>query len=364
MNQTDAAESADRLLRSARWMPNSDAKLQLVERAVRLADAENDEELAFDARLVLTETAAMTLDSNKRIVSFAWCLNRFEQEPDRFARGAYSLMWWFKGVGEDMARFPRISREEIEQVHTRMERIYQQHDYGLRPVYASLLDVALMVGDKPAADSHYEAWKSERKDGMNDCPACETNRALEYLVLREKHKAAFRKAAPNLDGRQQCGSGDTFQRTVVQLLRPLVLDGDDQQADELQQRAHGQLRRPTVNLCQAAVHMAHLTHRDDRVKALRVFERFLPRALDPPAPDQQLRFYLASEVLMRRLATTGRSRKMRLPRSFPLYDESGSYRPAELADWFEAESRQLIQQFDRRNGNDFYSREVPKQYVY
>jgi hypothetical protein len=55
---------------------------------------------------------------------------------------------------------------------------------------------------------------------------------------------------------------------------------------------------------------------------------------------------------------------MKLPRSFPLYDEAGVYRPAALAEWFDAESRPLLEQFDRRNGNDYVSRELPKFYEY
>jgi hypothetical protein len=306
----------------------------------------------------------MTLRTDKRIVAFSWCLNRFEQQPERYVRSAYSLMWWFKGIGEDMARFPRISRDEIDQVHQRMQRIFEQRGYSLRPVFASQLDAAVLLGDVAAADAHFGRWKDERKDAMNDCAACETNRALDYFVLRGRHDDVFQDAQPNLDGRQRCGSGDTLQRTVVQLLRPLALSGRGDEAEKLQARTHPLLRKPTANLCQAAVHLAYLARQDRPTKALNVFERFIERALDPPAPDQRLRFCLAARTLMRRLAATKRPRKMRLPRTFPLYDESGSYRPAALAEWFDAESRQLLEQFDRRNGNDYYSREVPKMYEY
>jgi len=58
---------------------------------------------------------------------------------------------------------------------------------------------------------------------------------------------------------------------------------------------------------------------------------------------------------MRQLARTGRRRKLRLPVYFPLFEPEGRYLPSDLAKWLESQLCDIGGQFDRRNGNTFFS---------
>ena len=50
--------------------------------------------------------------------------------------------------------------------------------------------------------------------------------------------------------------------------------------------------------------------------------------------------------------------KLELPREFALWQEDGEYRSQELADWFYAQASETAQRFDRRNGSDWFCRDL------
>jgi hypothetical protein len=365
MNATSPQENSRDLLHAASGFPDSDAKVQLLERAVRLADAENDIETALDARLALVYAAAMTSHTDKRIVAYLWCLSLYEREPQRFqdATRSLSLLWWFKGLSSAMVQFPRITLHEIEETHRRMQRVYEERGIGNRPLWASKLNVAIQLGDREEMRRCFRGWADSESSTLSDCNACDSLREVELRVALGEEGRAIEMAEPLLTGRLIC-SDRTVPTTIGETLRAMVQAGREDEAAKWHSHGHRLLRQPKANLYVAAAHLAYLAHSDDRSRGLGVLERFLERALDPPSPDQQLRFYFAARSLLRRMSATGRRRKMRLPTSLPLYQESGSYRPAELADWFDAQCRRLCDDFDRRNGSDYVSRELPKMYDY
>ena len=48
-------------------------------------------------------------------------------------------------------------------------------------------------------------------------------------------------------------------------------------------------------------------------------------------------------------------RKLNLPSQLPCYEQECKYTPAELANWFSERTQQLADQFNRRNGNEYYN---------
>ncbi|MEQ8786145.1 MAG: hypothetical protein RIC55_07590 [Pirellulaceae bacterium] len=366
MTDTSSHDDARQLLNAVADLPQSDAKLRQLERVVQLADADHDLETGLDARLTLIRTAVALEQSDKRIVAYLWCLGLYEREPERFrdSKRMFHFLWWFKGLSGDMFEFPRISLDEIDKAHQRMQRVYEQRGLSLGPLWGAKFTLAMNLGDIDQMREHRRRWQDSTRTILDDCAACILLDDVRFGVHEGRLDEAIDEAEPLLTGRVACGGGHSVQSAVSNTLRPMIHTGRHDEAEKWGGRGYRLLRRPATDLYDAAAVLAYAANRDDRSKGLSIVERFLNLALHPPSPDQQLRFYLAAAGLMRKIADTGRRRKMRLPRAFPLYDESAMYQPSELADWFDAQSRPLIEQFDRRNGNDYYSRVVPTLYAY
>ena len=59
-------------------------RVELFERAVRIADTHNDLDLAFQMRMDLIEAATFGGMPEVSLVAFAWCLAKSDENPDRF----------------------------------------------------------------------------------------------------------------------------------------------------------------------------------------------------------------------------------------------------------------------------------------
>src|SRR5262249_3982476 len=107
---------------------------------------------------------------------------------------------------------------------------------------------------------------------------------------------------------------------------------------------------------QAAEHLTFLVLTDNLPRALTLFEKHLPWALDTTNPDRRFVFLTAAHLLFRRLEEMGTKEvTLRLPRDFARFSESGRYAKSDLSAWCDAETQELAAQFDARNGNDYCS---------
>src|SRR5262249_50307120 len=72
-------------------------------------------------------------------------------------------------------------------------------------------------------------------------------------------------------------------------------------------------------------------------------------------------FFLACRLLFGQLAENGKTTmKLRLPQQFPLYMEDGQYELNNVSGWFSEQTADLARQFDARNGNDFFRKQITK----
>ena len=59
--------------------------------------------------------------------------------------------------------------------------------------------------------------------------------------------------------------------------------------------------------------------------------------------------------MFRRLAITEKTVRLIMPLEFECKNSNDEYASVDLADWFCQQAVELAEQFDARNGNDFYS---------
>jgi sulfur relay (sulfurtransferase) DsrC/TusE family protein len=75
------------------------------------------------------------------------------------------------------------------------------------------------------------------------------------------------------------------------------------------------------------------------------------------------RFFRAASLLFEILAERGGPINVNLPRSFPLYSETGAYDSAQLAAWFKQKAATIAQRFDERNETDFFMRTIAETHL-
>jgi hypothetical protein len=110
-------------------------------------------------------------------------------------------------------------------------------------------------------------------------------------------------------------------------------------------------------LCEIAEHLTFLAVTDNLAKALKLLEKHLGWALAALELLQKFDFLNAGRFLLGRLtAASKESVRLRLPREFPGWQESGRYEVAGLRAWFDREAETLAAQFDARNGNDGFTK--------
>lgn len=352
----DDQERLEDLLGEAYYMDHGDAKVQVIEEAVKLADAMQDTDMAFYARMQLTEAATFAGRSERMMTSFSWCLAKYQENPEEFDDYSYDLMWHFKWVTGGVSTFPHISQDEFYKLLDQMKASYQDHGYGMRPIHYTEFKHCCDTGNFERATELLTLWQECPPDDMEDCAACEADSLVSYYAELDQPEVALEKAEKIIAGEQECA--EVPHITYSTLLRSLSQLGRYDEADEFHAKDYRLIRRNAEYMQQIGEHIAYLTHRGNLKKAVSLLEKHLEWISG--TYEQSPRYYLlaAATHLLEQLGEG--TKKLRLPKDFALYDASNQYDVAKLADWFRAERDTLAKAFDQRNGNDYYSRRIPE----
>src|SRR2546423_171783 len=96
------------ILGEAEELDEGPGQIALTEEAVRLADTHGDDIWGYNARMQLTKAATFGGRPDVALVSFTWCLARYDREPDLF--DTHQLFWHYKWVVQHVDKFPTIPR--------------------------------------------------------------------------------------------------------------------------------------------------------------------------------------------------------------------------------------------------------------
>src|SRR5439155_21354974 len=163
-----------RLLTEAGSLPFGPGRSALVEEAVRHADALDDLDLRFDARMAATEAYHIGGEPAKAFVTFSWCLTEFDRDPSGRSRADDELLrWHFKWIAGSLTDFPEIPLARTYAVLDDMERRYRLGGHSLHAVYAERWEVAHHIGDPEAAAEWFARWSAAPRDENSDCEGCD-----------------------------------------------------------------------------------------------------------------------------------------------------------------------------------------------
>jgi hypothetical protein len=343
------------LLATAQDLPYGAERVALGEQAIRRADASGDTHAGYDARMELVETSTFGGYPAKALTAFSWCLAKVDENPYEF--DLLELLWSYKWILTGMSCFPQVSRDQIKQMEDDLERRYREHGISLRGVHVKRMSNALALGDVHAAIQHHKKLLKSKRDLLSDCEACERSGEVRLLICSGDDQRALVKAEPILSGDLSCAT--IPHSTYGLILQPLVRLGREEEAIQYHRKGYRMVASNRKYLRTIAEHLIFAVYRGDLTKALRILEKQLPAAIETTDLHARFHFYDASTALFLSLAQrTSRARKVLLPTALDCYQASNKYDVQRLADWFDQELQQLTEQFNARNGNDYYSQLV------
>ena len=360
-------EQIQELVDRSYQLPNNFTKIHLIEAAIKLADSYQNIEEGFELRSYLISTLYKCGYPEKLLVAFSWCLAQYDRDPEKFRHHEWRLMWHYKWILEKLARFPQISRQQIENSFADMKQRYLQLGISLRAVYQHQFMVSMYMGDFDLAPQYYQQWQDAPEDSSKDCAGCELDRVVWYLLAMDKTESALHKAQPIITGKLYCA--ELPHLTLSRFLVPLVKLKQLDLAQEYHLQSCHKVTGNNKFLEQLAEQILFLALVENNVKAITLIEQNIIIALTTHDVSDRFDFYRAVIFLIDNLLAENTEKiSLLMPRDFPLYTQEGEYNLQDLLNWFESEAKTIAQQFDLRNGNQYYSERLQelstlKQYI-
>lgn len=343
------------LISEAEGLDYGEAKVALLDEAVRLADRRKDLDLQFEARMAYSTACAFSGYPQQLLVAFAWCLGQMDRHPDRFFE--FEVLWQYKWIPQRLARHPDISLEQIESTMQDLEKRYRDGNASMRTVHFGRFRLARYLGDVELAKREYDLWRQGQRDHLSDCFECELDGEVALLFLLGEDEKGLKKARILFAGRRSCV--EVPHITYGRVLMPLVRAQEEKEAREHHIRGYRMIRRSRELASYVHLHITYLVETGDLSRALAIFERHWPTVRTVRDPFNVLDYYIAALPLMKRLQTPRRkSVKIRLPEGVSLERKDERVALTDLEAWMEKEVRELAARFDKRNGNSYHSDRV------
>ena len=331
-------------------------QVALLSEAVRLSDLSQNIERSTFLREELFTAAFDVGQYERALAEFNTMLAAADAHADSFgAEIMPRLMWLYKWVAEHAHKFTSVSKAQIDHMFQDMARRYEEAGLSMRAIYSLRTRAALEMGETARAQADFQKWIDAEEDGSEDCPACELNSYVEFLLWSGETEQAIDKAKPLLAGKMRCSEVPGITQSL--LLIPMLTTGRAALAAKGHKASYKQMRENRKFIGYAGQHLQYLATINDFTPAVKLLESRLAWALETRNGQDKFSFLLGARLLLARLAAHRRETiKLLLPPTFEHVREDGNYVTAELAEKFLAMATSVAKEFDRRNGNDRYAR--------
>lgn len=326
-------------LHRAESTPYGKARSALLEDVVRRADAGEDEDLAFYARLQLVTAYVMGGEPRKSLVPFARCVADWDADPGKYQQHSHTFHWCFKYAPSTLTRFPEVPLAQTYGVLDDMERRWRVGGHSMHAVHQHRWLVANHIGDAEAAAEHFRLWSTAPRDDLSDCVGCDPTSKVRHLTRIGQTAEAVALAVGVLDGQLTCN--EQPQQMLTALLPAYVAEGMYSEAVDAHRRAYRIQRAEPGELGSYADHIVFLARTGNETRAVELVERHLGDLEDPPSPLAELEFAAAASLALSKVDLMIRQPKM---------DDVPS---ARLAEDLAARALELAARFDDRNGTGF-----------
>lgn len=350
------------LLATIDAIPRDATQRALIDEAVSLAVEISDEEMEYEARLRLTESAEFSGDTDAALTSFAWCLAKYDSDPARFLEtgSAGSLLWRYKWVIDNLSKSPVFSRSEIDAAIEDMRLHYQRAGFGMSAVLTAQFKDAWTSGRLEEADALRVRLEATPRDDHSDCEACVLSESAGFLAEVGGREAEALSLIDDMTARGlRCEQEP--EAALGRALLPLLRTGRLEDAKSAHLRGYRMARHNPNNLFMVADHLVFCAVTGNEARGLTLVERHLGWLThDGLNESGQFHYLLAQAALLDAVARIGHGDvPIRAAAGIDLSEVFGDHREEwtvatlRAASWDGA--ARIGSAFDARNGNDHRS---------
>lgn len=363
--------SSDRILELFEQIDRTPVGIEersLINEAIALAVEAGDEPLEYRARMRLTSSACMSGDTEAMLTSFAWCLGKHDDDPERFPADlgdeTADLMWQFKWMADSLAASPAFDREQISAVLDDMESHYRAAGLGQSGVLMARFENAWMAGRLDEAEQLRTKLETTPRDSHSHCEACVRSVVAGYLIDTDREDEAIRLVEELVEGDFSCG--EEPEHALARSLVPYLHAGEYDKARLAHLRSYRLAKDNADNLAIVADNIVFCAITGNEARALSLVERHLDwLAHDALGVDGHLSALTAFAIALEAVSAAGhadtivRGADSERLRAF-FADHDGPWRAAELAAVMRSEAERIAGEFDRRDGTDGHRRRLER----
>ena len=333
-------------------------RMELMKRGWELADEQKDYQHQMQFRMDYMEEATFFEDAMLLYVVFPKLLKLHDEHVAEYGNDpfTYNVMWRYKWVLENARDFYQISLEQFRAFCEDFKSRCQSLNYSLRTYYEYQF-IVYIYGDKEAAADAYQRFMQEKRDALSDCPACERDTQIIYLLALGDFEEAEIQAQALFSGKLKCKEvpevtyGAFLRAYNWKICSGKIVDLEKVQlyCDKIRQAVSRQ-KIGTEFIGDILLFYA-LT---DTPKALPFYKKYWPYFEENKNPAQRFYFACAAARFFADMKEKG-SYRMKLPANFPCYHENDVYNVAELREYYEAAARSCMGKLDERNHSHHFA---------
>jgi cellulose synthase operon protein C len=349
-------------------MPYGQEERALIDEIIALADESGDDDRGFAARAKLVNSAQHLGDTESMLTAFAWCLSMNGRNPKRYplisGPGGVNLLWAYKWTVESLAASPIFPRSQIEEAISDLTLKYREAGVGESGALSAAYHATVLLGDLKKSEKLHEAFVATPRDSYSDCEACTASSGISRLIRLGKDAEAVAEMERMIESDLSCTEEPA--RSVAKTLVPLLMTGEAQRALGLHFPAYRSIRDNPGNLSQLAGHVLFCAVSGNLDRGVELIERHVSWLVwDLLDARALLTALLSFAVLLDDVAaSTASPTSIRIADSRELDALLGitvsAATVSELAAACWNTGSTIAGDFDRRNSNDTFSKEVAR----
>lgn len=338
-------------------VPGGAPRMDALKNAIGLADEAGDAYYGLFWRYDYACEATFRDDATKAMPVAAEFAQMFEEYPNALPKdgGAEAYLMITQMGIDPVAYLPQIPIEQWEQMMEQFHALVKRFHIGMRTYWWQMARFWTYIDKKKAFEYFEKFWKTGR-DGLSDCRACERSNAVRMCLLIGDRAAADEYAKPLKAGKFQFCS-DTPHLYLLAYLEDALDRGDLDEARPLANQLSRKGNRDKSDLSYVGAVLRCFAY-SDLDRAIERLTSRLEWTFGMWDKKKVYDFYKGAWVCFRELSKRQDTISLDLPKEFAMYQADGTYDCAALEQWFHDQAEDIAGQFDKRNGSDFFARDM------
>lgn len=326
-------------------------RFKYLKKEIAEADAAHDYAQGFDLRYKYIQESVMHGDEFKGLIMFPEYMAYYDAHSDACDR--HDLMWAFKWIIEDALDFYQIPLEKVEEYYEEFRRRCEEYGISLRTYYMKKMSMYAYTDIEKLKACHKQFRRLER-DRLSDCHACEMNMDIRMELRYGSEKKAMEMVADML--RRGISCGEVPEVTFGECIRHFTRKGNIAEAEYYADMMMPMIKGRESNFLMEISYVLMLKALTSPNDAYDLFRRSISVFLESKNPDMRFYFANAAAKFFDSLIDGEHTKLViKLPHSFPLYNEENEYEFEKMRDYFADIAKDIADKFDERNGSSYYN---------